>query len=237
VTDDDNLAFLREVMAHSKAAAGLPQDWGRTSTPLTPAEELEDAPRPARLRSGMSTAELLPYGGPVRAGDGSELFLERLTCPAIQAAGGGIDVCDPVSLAWQGPPIAVDLRGDEHAVEVAVLRHSTPRGELLQPAVAVVGDLAAVTRWTEFPVPGTRLSIDKGCGAFIARDHVAAVADRAEDALPSIRTTGLVPVELDGVVVGALFGSGDGPGGYEVMLGQRRGLPVALLVDLGVLPR
>ena len=67
---------------------------------------------------------------------------------------------------------------------------------------------------------------------------MAVVAQRAEEVLSTVDDVGLVPVEVDGTVVGALFGSGDGPGGYEVMLGRGRGaLPVALLVDLRVLPR
>jgi hypothetical protein len=104
--------------------------------------------------------------------------------------------------------------------------------------VAVIGDLPAVTSWIEFPVPTTRFSIDKGCGAFVARNQVTAVAGMAEDVLSTVSDVGLVPVEVDGTVVGALFGSGDGPGGYEMMLGRGPGaLPVALLVDLRVLPR
>lgn len=236
MTDDENLAFLNEVMAHSKAAAGLPQDWGRTATPLSADEDLEDGPRPARMRSGMTTADLLPYG-PVQLAEDGDQLLERITCPSIYGPGGGIDVCDPVSLEWQGAPIAVDLPGSDHRVEIAVLRYPTPHGELLRPAVAVVGEVEAVTSWAEFPVPGTRMSIDKGCGAFIAREHVGAVTEIAPDLLSSVRAAALVPVTVGGQVVGALFASGDGPGGYEVMVGMRRGRPVALLIDLGVLPR
>jgi hypothetical protein len=238
MTDDDNLAFITGVIAASKEAAGLPPDWGSTYTPLSAEAELEDAPRPPRLRDGMTTAELLPYGDVVRTPDGQDLVLERLTCPPLQTPGGGVAACDPVSLEWQGVALDLELRGSVQPVEVAALRRTTPRGDLLQAAVAVVGDVSAVTRWIEVPVPGTRLSIDKGCGAFIARNHVAAVAERAEAALSTVSDVGLVPVEVDGTVVGALFGSGDGPGGYEVMLGRGRGaLPVALLVDLRVLPR
>ena len=239
MTDDDNLAFLREVMRHTKAAAGLPPDWGTTPTPLSPEEEAEDAPRPPRLRAGMTTAELLPYGQVVRTADGGDLLVERLTAAPLEAPGGGVEVCDPVSSEWEDAPIAVDLKGAALPVELAVLRHPTPRGELLQPVVAVVGDVSAVSSWMEFPEPETRLSIDKGCGAFIARDHVDDVAEQVdEEVLRSLRDHGLVPVEVDGAVVGVLFGSGDGPGGYEVLLGRGRGpLPVALLVDLGVLPR
>lgn len=48
----------------------------------------------------------------------------------------------------------------------------------------------------------------------------------------------LVPVVVDDRVAGVLFDPGLGPGDYELLLGRGRGaLPVALLVDLGVLPR
>lgn len=237
-TNDDNLDFLDAVMAHTKEAAGLPADWGDIHVPLSAEEEMEDAPRPPRLRSGMTTAELLPYGHPVTTPDGREVVLERLTCEPIQAPGHGIEVCDPASLEWHGPPIQVELRGTVQPVEVAVLRHRTLRGDLVQPAVAVVGSFSKSTSWVEFPVPGTRLSIDKGCGAFIARNHVPAVADEVEALLPAVRNAGLVTVEIDGVVVGALFESGDGPGGFEIMLGRGQGgRPTAVLVDLRVLPR
>ncbi|MBL0746840.1 hypothetical protein [Nocardioides baculatus] len=237
-TNDDNLDFLSAVMAHTKEAAGLPPGWGDVHVPLSPEEELEDAPRPPRLRTGMTTAELLPYGDRVTTPDGRELRLERLTCPPIQAPGHGIDVCDPASLEWQGQPISVELRGTAQPVEVAVLRHATPRGDLIQPVMAVVGTFSKNTLWVEFPVAGIRLSIDAGCGAFIARGQVAAVAERIETLLPSVRDAGLLAVEVDSAVVGALFESGDGPGGYEVMLGRGQGgRPTALLVDLRVLPR
>jgi hypothetical protein len=237
MTDDENLAFITAVMAASKEAAGLPPDWGTTPAPSSAEAELEDAPRPPRLRGGMTTAELLPYGEVVLGPGGQEAVLERLTCPPVQTPGGGITACDPVSLEWQRP-LEVDLRGAAQPVEVAALRWTTPRGDLLQAAVAVIGDLSAVTSWIEFPVPGTRLSIDKGCGAFIARNQVGVVAGLVEDVLSTVSDAGLVPVEVDGTVVGALFGSGDGPGGYELMLGRGSGaVPVALLVDLRVLPR
>ena len=237
---DDNLAFITGVIAASKQAAGLPPDWGTAPTPLSPEAELEDAPRPARLRAGMTTAELLPYGDVVRTPDGQELVLERLTCPPVQTPWGGVVVCDPVSLDWQGVGADIDLRGTVQPVEVAALRRTTPRGDRLQAAVAAIGDVSAVQTWIEWPEPGKRIPIDKGCGAFVARNQVAVVAERAEDELSTVSDVGLVPVEVDGTVVGALFGSGDGPGGYEVMLGRGRGRgaqPVALLVDLRVLPR
>ena len=238
MTDDENLAFITAVMAASKEAAGLPPEWGTTPAPLSAEAELEDAPRPPRLRDGMATAELLPYGDVVLGPGGQERVLERLTCSPFHTPGGGITICDPVSLEWQGPSLEIDLRGSEQPVEVAVLRWSTARGELLQPAVAVVGDVAAVTSWVGLPDPRARLSIDKGCGAFIARDRVAAVAARTEDLLPAVHHDALVAVEVDGLLAGALFGSGDGPGGYELMLGRGRwALPVAVLVDLRVLPR
>jgi hypothetical protein len=48
----------------------------------------------------------------------------------------------------------------------------------------------------------------------------------------------VAPATVDGVVVGAFFDPGGGPGGYEMMLGHgRHAAPEALLVDLHVLPR
>jgi hypothetical protein len=230
----DNLAWFEDVLAATKQAADLPADWGTTPTPLSPEAELEDAPRPPRLRSGMTTAELLPYGEVVRTSDG----VERLTSPPLEAPWGCIAVCDPVSVEWLGEPLQLDLRGDALPVELAVLRRTTPRGDVLQGAVAVVGDPTAVTSWIEFPVPGRRLSIDQGCGAFIARNDLADVAALAERLALTTSTGGLVPVEVDGRVAGVLFDPGDGPGDYEVLLGRGRGaLPIALLVDLRVLPR
>ena len=43
--------------------------------------------------------------------DGQDLVLERLACAPLQAPGGSVAVCDPVSLEWQGPPVEIDLRG------------------------------------------------------------------------------------------------------------------------------
>lgn len=234
----DEKDWFDGMVAASKEAAGLPADWGTTPSPLGAEEEQEDAPRPPRLRSGMSTVELLPYGESVRTPDGRDLVVERLTAPPLQAPGGGIAVCDPVSLEWLGRPIQVDLKGDTLSVELAVLRRTTARGDVLQGAVAVVGDPTAVTSWIEFPVAGRRLSVDQGCGAFVARNDLGEVARLAEGRAPTTTTRGLVPVEVEGRVAGVLFDPGLGPGDYEVLLGRGRGaLPVALLVDLGVLPR
>ena len=226
------------MVAASKEAAGLPADWGADPSPLSPEEELEDAPRPPRLRSGMTTSELLPYGQVVRTAGGSEVVVERLTTRPLEAPGGSIMVCDPVSVEWLGRPLQLDLRGNALRVELAALRHTTPRGDELQGAVAVVGDPSAVTSWIDLPVLGRRVTIDAGCGAFLARDDLAAVAGQAAEVAPTISSVGLLPVEVDGRVAGVLFDPGEGPGDYEVLLGRGRGpLPVALLVDLGVLPR
>jgi hypothetical protein len=226
------------MVAASKQAAGLPADWGTTPTPLSAEEDLEDAPRPPRLRSGMTTAELLPYGEVVRTPDGQDLVVERLTSPPLQAPGGRIAVCDPISIEWQGQPLQLTLKGDVLPVELAAVRRLTPRGEVVQGAVAVVGDPSAVTSWVEFPMPDTRVSIDQGCGAFIARDQVAEAVALAEGLALSAMTSGLVTVEIGGGVAGVLFDPGDRPGDYEVLLGRGRGaLPIALLVDLRVLPR
>jgi hypothetical protein len=235
---NDEKDWFDGMVAASRQAAGLPSDWGATPSPLSAEEELEDAPRAPRLRSGMTTAQLLPYGDVVRTPDGQDLVVERLTAPPLQAPGGGIAACDPVSMEWLGEPLQLDLKGDALPVELAVLRRSTPRGDVLQGAVAVVGDPSAVTSWIEFPVPGTLVSINQGCGAFVARNDLAEVAAMAERLALTTSTSGLVPVEVDGRVAGVLFDPGDGPGDYEVLLGRGRGpLPVALLVDLRVLPR
>jgi len=235
---NDEKDWFDGMVAASKEAAGLPSDWGTAPTPLSPEEEGEDAPRPPRLRGGMTTAELLPYGTVVRTADGLDLEVERLVAGPLEAPGGGVAVCDPVSVEWLGQPLQLDLRGDELPVELAVLRRTTPRGDVLQGAVAVVGDPSAVTSWIDFPVPGTRVTVDAGCGAFVARNDLAQVTDRAVELAPMTSTAGLVPVDVDGRAAAVLFDPGDGPGAYEVLLGRGRGpVPVALLVDLGVLPR
>ena len=121
---------------------------------------------------------------------------------------------------------------------VAAIRSDTARGELVRPCVAVVGEVSAVKYWVEFPAPLTRLSIDKGCGAFIAAADVALVAAKADEVTAHLHRQGLFSVEVEDRVSGVLFASGDGPGGYEGLLGQGRGArPVALLVDLRVLLR
>jgi hypothetical protein len=240
-TDDegttDELDWFLSVVAETKRAAGLPDDWGTHVTPLSPEEELEDAPPPPRLRPGMTTDELLPYGTVVPAPGGVELVVERVVTPPVVTPHGTICALDPMSWAWQGVSLELQLRGEVQPVEVAVLRHQTPRGVRVQGAVAVIGDLAKVTEWIHLP-SAERLSIDKGCGAFVARDRVGDVVEIA-DGLPwPYVPDGAEPVEVDGVVVGALFDPGDGPYGYEMMIGRGRyALPEALLVDLHVLPR
>ena len=234
---EDELDWFESVVAATRQAAGLPADWGTYPTPLSAEEELEDAPPPPRLRSGMTTDELLPYGTVVRATYGADPVLERVVAPPIVAPHGSICAYDPMSVSWQGVSVRMELRGELRPVEVAVLRRDTPRGVRVQGAVAVVGNLAAVREWIEMP-SATRLSIDKGCGAFVAADRVeevAAVADRLP--WPYV-PEGAQAVELDGVVAGVLFDPGEGPYGYELMLGRGRyAVPEALLVDLHVLPR
>lgn len=236
---DDNVDWIADVMAHTRSAAGLPPDWGREPTPLTPEEEAEDSPWPARLRSGMTTAELLPYGvGALVTDDDEAHELVRLVAKPVDAPGGRLAVCDPVSMEWQGPATQLELNADLLPVEVAVIRYDTPHGELVRPCVAVVGDVSAVERWVEPPAPVMRLSIDAGCGAFIAADDVALVAARADALIAETQRQGMVSVEVEDRVSGVLFASGDGPGDYEVLLGRGRcARPVALLVDLRVLSR
>lgn len=235
--DDENLDFLKSVMAHSKAAAGLPADWGRGATPLSAEAELEDAPPPPRLRTGMTTDELLPYGMVVPVSYGADPVVEQVVAPPIVAPHGSICAYDPMSVAWQGVSVRMQLRGELLPVEVAVLRRDTPRGVRVQGAVAVVGAVDRVREWVQMPT-GARLSIDKGCGAFVAADRVDEVT-RVAAGLPwPYVPDGMQPVELDGSVAGVLFDPGEGPYGYELMLGRGRyALPEALLVDLHVLPR
>ena len=234
---DDDMEFFFSVVAESKRLAGLPEDWGTQPTPLSAEEELEDAPPPPRLRAGITTSELLPYGSTVRTPGGTDVVLEQVVLPPLVAPHGGIAVLDPMSFAWQGVSLELQLRGDVLPVEVAVLRHQTPRGIDVQGAVAVVGHVGRVKEWVRLP-SDTRLSVDKGCGAFVARDQVAeAVMIAGEMPWPYV-PDGVEPVEVDGVVVGAFFDPGDGPWGYEMLVGRGRyGLPEALLVDLNILPR
>ncbi|HEY0642782.1 MAG TPA: hypothetical protein VGD39_05135 [Nocardioides sp.] len=234
--DDENLEFLHSVIAHTKAAAGLPADWGDQYVPLGPEEELEDAPPPALLRTGMTTDELMPYGRTVRTADGADLLVERVVAPPVVTPRGLVWALDPMSFEWQGASLKTQLRGELQPVEVAVLRRETPRGVHVQGAVAVIGDVSKVRRWTA--LPATRLSVDKGCGAFVAGDRVPDVVAIA-DAMPwPYVPDGVAPATVDGVVVGAFFDPGDGPWGYEMMLGHGRHVtPEALLVDLHVLPR
>ena len=234
---EDELEWFESVVAATKQAAGLPADWGTHAIPLSPEAELEDVPPPPQLRAGMTTAELLPYGTVVQTADGAALVVERVVAPPIRTPHGAIAALDPMSVAWQGVPVRVELRGEEQPVEAAVLRHETPAGERLQGAVAVVGHLGRVVEWIPMP-DGIRLSVDKGCGAFAAGSRVDDLVAAVEGLPYPYVPEGLRAVVLDGVVVGALFDPGDGPWGYEVMIGRgRHGLPVAMLVDLHVLPR
>jgi hypothetical protein len=234
---DDEMEFFFSVVAESKRLAGLPADWGTQPTPLSAEAELEDAPPPPRLRAGMTTDELLPYGSTIRTPEGTDVVLERVVAPPLQAPGGGIAVLDPMSFAWQGVSLELQLRGGVLPVEVGVLRHESPRGIRAQGAVAVVGHVDRVKEWVHLP-SDERLSVDKGCGAFVARDRVAEVVAIAETLAWPYVPVGAEPVEVDGTVIGALFDPGDGPWGYEMLLGRGRyALPEALLVDLHVLPR
>jgi hypothetical protein len=235
--DDDNLDFITSVVAHSKQAAGLPADWGMVPPPLSAEEELEDAPPAPRLRAGMTTDELLPYGSVVRTPDGAELVVERVVAPPVVTPHGLVCALDPVSFEWQGVSLEMQLRGEVQPVEVAVLRRDTPRGVRVQGVVAAIGHVSRVREWVTLP-SADRLSVDKGCGAFVARDRVAEAVTIA-GAMPwPYVPDGVEPVEVDGVVVGAFFDAGDGPWGYEMLIGRGRySMPEALLVDLHVLPR
>ena len=236
-SNEENLDFLGAVMAHTMQAAGLPADWGSRSTPLSADEELEDAPPPPRLRSGMTTAELLPYGSTVRMPDGSDLLVERVVAPPVVTPGGLVSALDPMSYEWQGVSLTIQLRGELQPVEVAVVRRETARGVDTWGVVAAIGDVSRVKEWVELP-SATRLSIDKGCGAFVAKDRVAEVVAIADTMPWPYVPDGAAPATVDDVVVGAFFDPGDGPWGYEVLVGRgRHAVPEALLVDLHVLPR
>lgn len=234
---EDELEWFESVVAATKQAAGLPAGWGTNPTPLSAEEELEDAPPPPRLRSGMTTDELLPYGTVVPVTYGADPVVERVVMPPIVAPHGSICAYDPMSVAWQGVSVRMQLRGELLPVEVAVLRRETPRGVRVQGAVAVIGHLAGVREWVQMP-SATRLSIDKGCGAFVAADRVDDVSAVAAELPWPYVPDGAQAVELDGVVAGVLFDPGEGPYGYELMIGRGRyAVPDALLVDLHVLPR
>jgi hypothetical protein len=234
--DEENLDFVSSIMAHSRQAAGLPADWGSRSTPLSAEEELEDAPRAPRLRTGMTTDELLPYGSTVQALGGSGRVVERVVAPPVATPRGLVWAFDPMSFAWQGVSLKIQLRGELQPVEVAVLRHQTSEGQRARGAVAVIGNVSRVRKWTG--LPSTRLSVDKGCGAFVAADRAADVVAIADGMESPYVPDGVAPATVDGVVVGAFFDPGDGPWGYEMMIGHgRHATPEALLVDLHVLPR
>jgi hypothetical protein len=234
--DEENLDFLDSVMAHSKQAAGLPADWGSRSTPLSADEELEDAPPAPLLRTGMTTDELLPYGSTVRMPDGSDVVVERVVAPPVVTPRGLVWAFDPMSFEWQGVSLKIQLRGELQPVEVAVVRRRSPQGQQVLGAVAVIGHVSRVRKWTALPSP--RLSVDKGCGAFVAADRAADVVAIADVMEWPYLPEGVAPATVDGVVVGAFFDPGDGPWGYEMMIGHgRHATPEALLVDLHVLPR
>jgi hypothetical protein len=220
-----------------KEAAG-PSAFPDRFVPLTPEAELEDAPRPRRHTGPETTADLLPYGTVVRAQDGVELVLERITFPPLHARHGSLVVCDPMSLGWQGPPIQVQLWSEQLPVELAVLRRDTPRGPRLEGVTAVIGDVSAVMHWVPAPDSVSVLEVDKGLGAFVAEDAldgaVAAIDQmlaKAEKHWLDTSRDGLIPIEVDGSVVGVLFDSQ--PAAYEVLLGiDTDSRTVALLVDL-----
>ena len=229
--------WFDNVLRHMKEAAG-PSAFPDRFVPLTPEAELEDAPRPRRHTGPETTADLLPYGTVVRAQDGVELVLERITFPPLHARHGSLVVCDPMSLGWQGPPIQVQLWSERLPVELAVLRRDTPRGPRLEGVTAVIGDVSAVMHWVPAPDSVNVLEVDKGLGAFVAEgalDGAVAAIDqmlaKAEKHWLDTSRDGLIPIEVDGSVVGVLFDSQ--PAAYEVLLGvDTDSRTVALLVDL-----
>lgn len=229
--------WFDNVLRHTKEAAG-PGAFPDRFVPLTPEADLEDAPRPRRHTGPETTPELLPYGTVVRTQDGVELVLERITFPPLHARHGSLVVCDPMSLGWQGPPIQVQLWSERLPVELAVLRRDTPRGPRLEGVTAVIGDVSAVMHWVPAPDSVSVLEVDKGLGAFVAKDAldgaVAAIDQmlgEAEKHWLDASRDGLIPIEVDGSVVGVLFDSQ--PAAYEVLLGiDTDSRTVALLVDL-----
>ena len=233
----DGVDWFNDMVAASKEAAGLPLDWGSTPTPLGAEDELEDAPRPSTLRA-ESTAELLPYGHVVRTLHGDEHLLERKTCSAVRAPSGAIVICDPLSLGWQGQPLAFKLAREELPVEVGFFRSENSRGATLQSVVAVIGDVDLVTSWSPLEDPDERLSIDVGCIAFAASGDLDIVARHAETRLVEVTEEVVVSIEADGAVVGALVAPGDGPWAYEMLTGTDvDGHLVAVLVDHHVMDR
>jgi hypothetical protein len=229
--------WFDDVRRHMKEAAG-PSAFPDSFVPLTPEAELEDAPRPRRHTGPETTPDLLPYGTMVRTQDGVELVLERITFPPLPARHGSLAVCDPMSLGWQGPPIQVQLGSDQLPVELAVLRRDTPLGPRLEGVKAVIGDVSTVMQWVPAPDSANVLEVDKGLGAFLTMDAfddaVAAVDQMVREAEKNwldASIDGLIPVEVDGSIVGVLFDSQ--PAAYEVLLGiDTDSRPVALMVDL-----
>jgi hypothetical protein len=229
--------WFDDVRRHMKEAAG-PSAFPDSFVPLTPEAELEDAPRPRRHTGPETTPDLLPYGTMVRTQDGVELVLERITFPPLPARHGSLAVCDPLSLGWQGPPIQVQLGSDQLPVELAVLRRDTPLGPRLEGVKAVIGDVSTVMQWVPAPDSANVLEVDKGLGAFLTMDAfddaVAAVDQMVREAEKNwldASIDGLIPVEVDGSIVGVLFDSQ--PAAYEVLLGiDTDSRPVALMVDL-----
>ena len=114
--------------------------------------------------------------------DGSDVVVERVVAPPVVTPRGLVWAFDPMSFEWQGVSLKIQLRGELQPVEVAVMRHQTPQGRARPRApLRSSATCQGVKKWTE--LPSARLSVDKGCGAFVAADwaaDVVAIADVME---------------------------------------------------------
>lgn len=227
MTSDD---WFDDVVGHMKEAAGLPADQGTWPTPLSEEAELEDAPEPPRVPGPTTSERLLPFGSAVRIKGGTDEVLSPVEGPSFTAS-GSVVLADPVALAYEDPVVSVELANElVHTTVGFVDGPGTlkPRG-----AVAVAGETGRVARWEQLEA---RLSIDRGCGAFVGSGGVAALREQGWSLVQQVWAERLVPVVHEGAVVGVAFHAGYGSGGYPADVGlDESGEQVALAVDLGVL--
>ena len=162
-------ARLRSSWPTPRRPPACPPTGGISPRPSAPEEELEDAPPPPRLRIRHDDRRsCCPTARRCGCPTGRTVVVERVVAPPVVTPHGLVCAFDPLSYEWQGVSLTIQLRGDVQPVEVAVLRHETPRGVEAHGAVAVIGDVSKVKQWVELP-SATRLSVDKGCGAFVAQ--------------------------------------------------------------------
>ena len=203
---------------------------GSWSTPLSEEDELEDAPDAPRVPGPTTSDQLLPFGTVVRVKSGTEALLSPVDGPSFTAR-EAVVLADPVALAHEDPTVSVELASELVPTVVGFVREPDvvkPRG-----AVAVAGEAGRVARWEQLEA---RLSIDRGCGAFVTSAGVEALREQGWSLVQQVWADGLVPVVHEGAVVGVAFNAGYGSGGYPAYVGlDEAGQHVALAVDLGLL--